>query len=683
MPTEQVSDSAVKLTAFFMKGIGLWSADNDVEQRQRNFALGYTIWATVFGSIIEIRDLYYSREDIDTFLYVICNVLCLTLINCKFFLTLARRMEFIDLLTYVRDRFWNNSYYHQEAEIITQCRKTSIFFVAFVTITAHGPFCCYMAAPIIANIGKNESDRILPFNMWVDLPITITPYFEILFFLQAIALYPLVVCYFCFDNIICIMCMQLSGQFRILQYRLTTLYQAEEEKKDVNANISVTYRADQSYEKLKNCVRQHQMLIDCCARLENVFTFMILAQVVIFSVLICFTGFQLLSETTTIARRCNFAFITIASSIMLLMFTYSCHGLVDQSDNVGIAAYSALWAHMPMNRAGKMIRNDLSMVIIRSRKYCCVTANGFFPIALETFTKEAEIIAQCRKTCFVFTIVVTAFAHAAISCYIMAPIIANVGKNESDRILPFNMWVDLPVAITPYYEIAFVVQVITLYPIGVCYFCFDNILCIICVHLAGQFRILQYRLTTLYQAEEEKKDANANISVTYRADQSYEKLKNCVRQHQMLIDCCTRLENVFTLMILAQVVIFSVLICFTGFQILSETTSTTRRCNFTFTTIGSSIMLLMFTYSCHGLVDQSDNVGIAAYSALWAHMPMNRAGKMIRNDLLMIIIRSRKYCCVTANGFFPIALETYTKIMSTAVSYFTLLRQTSDTAIES
>ncbi|XP_076632187.1 odorant receptor 13a-like [Colletes latitarsis] len=283
MPTEQVSDSAVKLTAFFMKGIGLWSADNDVEQRQRNFALGYTIWATVFGSIIEIRDLYYSREDID---------------------------------------------------------------VSTMSI-------------ITTNIGKNESDRILPFNMWVNLPITITPYFEIVFFLQ----------------------------FRILQYRLTTLYQAEEEKKDVNANISVTYRAEQSYEKLKNCVRQHQMLIDCCARLENVFTYMILAQVVIFSVLICFTGFQLLSETTTIARRCNFAFITIASTIMLFMFTYSCHGLVDQSDNVGIAAYSALWAYIPMNRAGKMIRNDLLMVIIRSRKYCCVTAYGFFPIALETFTK--------------------------------------------------------------------------------------------------------------------------------------------------------------------------------------------------------------------------------------------------------------------------------------------------------
>ncbi|XP_076174618.1 odorant receptor Or2-like [Ptiloglossa arizonensis] len=90
-------------------------------------------------------------------------------------------------------------------------------------------------------------------------------------------------------------------------------------------------------------------------------------------------------------------------------------------------------------------------------------------------------------------------------------------------------------------------------------------------------------------------------------------------------------------------------------------------------------MLLMFTYSCNGLVEESGKIGTAAYSALWTLVPMNRAGRMLRNDLLVVIIRSRRVCCVTANGFFPISLETYTKIMSTAVSYFTLLRDRSET----
>lgn len=110
-------------------------------------------------------------------------------------------------------------------------------------------------------------------------------------------------------------------------------------------------------------------------------------------------------------------------------------------------------------------------------------------------------------------------------------------------------------------------QVITLYSVGISYFCFDNILCIINVHTSGQFRILQYRLTKLYQTDAETKDQNGNTCLKKHVNKSYEILKNCVRQHQSLIDYCMRLENVFTLVILAQVLIFSVLICLFGYQI--------------------------------------------------------------------------------------------------------------------
>ena len=35
----------------------------------------------------------------------------------------------------------------------------------------------------------------------------------------------------------------------------------------------------------------------------------------------------------------------------------------------------------------------------------------------------------------------------------------NIGKNETDRSLPFNIWINLPVTSTPYYEILFVIEV--------------------------------------------------------------------------------------------------------------------------------------------------------------------------------------------------------------------------------
>ncbi|KAK1137089.1 hypothetical protein K0M31_001616 [Melipona bicolor] len=73
-------------------------------------------------------------------------------------------------------------------------------------------------------------------------------------------------------------------------------------------------------------------------------------------------------------------------------------------------------------------------------------------------------------------------------------------------------------------------------------------------------------------------------------------------------------------------------------------------------------LLFMFTYGCDGVIEHSEKVALGAYSALWTIMPMNKSGRMLRNDLLLVIERSRRVCCLTANGFFPISLETYTKV---------------------
>lgn len=39
--------------------------------------------------------------------------------------------------------------------------------------------------------------------------------------------------------------------------------------------------------------------------------------------------------------------------------------------------------------------------------------------------------------------------------------LANIGKNQSERILPFNMWVDFPTGMSPYFEVFFSIQVLT------------------------------------------------------------------------------------------------------------------------------------------------------------------------------------------------------------------------------
>nr|XP_033340148.1 odorant receptor Or2-like [Megalopta genalis] len=86
----------------------------------------------------------------------------------------------------------------------------------------------------------------------------------------------------------------------------------------------------------------------------------------------------------------------------------------------------------------------------------------------------------------------------------------------------------------------------------------------------------------------------------------------------------------------------------------------------------------MFTYSCDVVMHESLKVAAGIYDSPWCYLTFNDHGRMLRKDVVLIIMRCKFPCCITARRFFPVTLETYTKVWSTAASYFTLLRQTLD-----
>ncbi|KAK1137075.1 hypothetical protein K0M31_001602 [Melipona bicolor] len=249
----------------------------------------------------------------------------------------------------------------------------------------------------------------------------------------------------------------------------------------------------------------------------------------------------------------------------------------------------------------------------------------------------------------------------------------------SERVLIFNMHLDLPLSISPYYEIMYLTQALSLYQVGVCYLCIDDIFCIMCLHVASQFRILQYRIVNVPSLKDKDKlDLDANEDASKKC---YAIFKNCIQQHQTLIEFSTTLEEIFTIIVLGQVLTFSILICFVGYQTLLVELTLSWRISLVCFLTTNIWQLWIFTYSCDFMAQESMNIANAAYTAPWIYLPMDRFGKMIRKDLQLVIMRSRRACYLTACGFFPISLETFTKIMSSAMSYFTILKQrTMDTA---
>ncbi|XP_003494285.1 odorant receptor 4-like [Bombus impatiens] len=394
MQTELDLDMSMVLSKFFLRSIGLWISENSAEERRMKIMIIYTVWHSIFATVEITRDFYFTIFYKGDILYVTTNILTVTMGLIKICIIMAHKEEFINLIVYVRQHFWNVKYNFREKEILDDCRKTCTFFVCSVTIMGACAIIAYLITPVIANAGKNNSERVLPFNIWLNLPVSMSPYYEMIFTLQMINMYQIAVTYFCFDNIFCILAIHLAGQFRILRYRFSKLCDIEHQINEKDMELTITNYAHTFYKKLKMYVRHHQELINFCDRLENVYTMLILGQVLVFSVLICLFAYQGLLAAAPLARRSIFIFHLIGSMALLFMFTYSCDGVIEHSEKVAIGAYSALWTIMPMNKPGKMLRNDLIMVIERSRRVCCLTANRFFPVSLETYNKILSTAAS-------------------------------------------------------------------------------------------------------------------------------------------------------------------------------------------------------------------------------------------------------------------------------------------------
>ncbi|KAG6803718.1 odorant receptor Or2 [Apis mellifera caucasica] len=383
-------DFALSMTAFLMKIVGLWLAKNEQEQRKRRLTLMYTVIAILFGVWVQFRDFYYSWPNFGNCAYTACNILCLIMVLLKLFVLFVHRKEFIDLLVYTHENFWHTNYTNNELLLLQNCKRISMLCITLINVCAQGTIVSYVLTPIVENIGRNHSDRVLPFNMWVDLPtLFLSPYYEILFVLQVLSLYHVGVCYICFDNLLCLMNLHAATQFRILQHRLSDLGSGWDTRRSFNKidrETSWSSCMENCYATFKLCVKQHQDRITYCHRLNDIFTIIVLGHILVFSLLMCLVGFQVLMANSPPTRRLIFVFHITGSLCQLLLFTYSCDSLIQESTNVGSAVYSGPWICLPMNRIGRTLRRDLRMVIIRSRKPCCLTASRFFPVSLETCT---------------------------------------------------------------------------------------------------------------------------------------------------------------------------------------------------------------------------------------------------------------------------------------------------------
>nr|XP_034179327.1 uncharacterized protein LOC117603886 isoform X2 [Osmia lignaria] len=275
MDIRSYTDFSIISAKYITQYTGIWLPQTVTEERQRKISVSYTSFALLYGIWLHVMDIYNSWGDAARCMYLTMNMLCIGMSTIKMLILNFNRAKLTDAFFYAQRHFWHRKYTPEERLIfsvsVKYCTRYAIFALTFVHLSLSG----YVVTPVVENLGRNKSDRILPFKIWTDLPLSETPYFELMFIIQA----------------------------------------------DTSRSMLLT-----------------------------------------------------------------FVFHGIGSLIHLCFLTYTCHFMIEESTNIITTVYTGLWCTLPMNKVGRSLRSDIKFIMQRSLKPCYLTAGGFFPVSLETFT---------------------------------------------------------------------------------------------------------------------------------------------------------------------------------------------------------------------------------------------------------------------------------------------------------
>ncbi|KYN34223.1 Odorant receptor 49b [Trachymyrmex septentrionalis] len=772
---------SIRLVRFLMRVTGFWPAESETEKRLLNGVLSYTICISSIALWIEATEVYLGKGDFYALTYTACSSMPVIIIMLKIIFFFRYRKELLNMLKYTQDNFWYVQYDEYGSKILEKINKKGLILMCTFTFFVQGTVCTYILTPILENIGKNESDRILPFNVWIGISTTVSPNFEIMFTIEISALIHCGICFCCFDNLLGLLNLHTAGQFKILQHRLRSILMRVERTGTVR--LFNEKQKQKVYEKLRECIILHHELIWYSEKMEQIFMYSTLCQLLVSGIMLCVAGFQVFLARGTLIRRLIFIAHTNGCFVQLFVVTLTATDLINESRAVGDAAYNANWQVLS-HEENRGVRTAVLMIIMRSARACSISAGGFFPVSLETFMavlstaasyftllrkfyrsvnitrlfmkvvglwyvetpKErlllrvvfgytvwaivwailvegvdlyhcigdfyavtsnlcatlllimilvklgsfmfyrdmimdlihfaeknfwgvtydetsAQILEEYDKLGMTMIYTFTFMVYTATFNYIFAPFFEPQEKNETEKVLPFKLWIDFPYH-SPYYEITYTIQSLSTMHSGICTFCFDNFVSTFNIHAAAQLKILAHKVEVIAEhcigdTTDQKRPLKTDVAVLM-----FKKLRDCVKQHLTLICYVRNMQRVFAIILLGQLLLSSVVICFGGFQFLA-TDVIIRKCIFAFHFVGGLIQLLIYTWTCNDIIVQSTAISDAAYNSKWYLLPDNDLGRAVKRGLITIMIRARRPCILTAGNFTVISLDTFMGVSAT------------------
>ncbi|XP_039307770.1 odorant receptor 22c-like isoform X3 [Solenopsis invicta] len=205
---------------------------------------------------------------------------------------------------------------------------------------------------------------------------------------------------------------------------------------------------------------------------------------------------------------------------------------------------------------------------------------------------------------------------------------------------------------SPQFELTFCIHIVSLVLVGNVYMFVDSFLVLIILHVCGQLENFRCRLINMVSCKNFDR-----------------KLNNIVASHLRVIRFADKIENTYSLMMLIMLLHFIIVFCLSGFCLLLEMEDITTKIYFSIIML-TILLINTFLYCAAGelLTEQCNAVYHAICNLEWYKLESRNA-----RNLILLIIRARHPCYITAGKIIPLTVATFSSVLKTSCGYITFL----------
>ncbi|NP_001164421.1 odorant receptor 275 [Nasonia vitripennis] len=264
------------------------------------------------------------------------------------------------------------------------------------------------------------------------------------------------------------------------------------------------------------------------------------------------------------------------------------------------------------------------------------------------------------------------YAIAICSCILFyyTPIVVNVivyilqdpSTNHTFDFTQTLFYLKYPFTIKtfPIYSTIVSIEAVNLIAQGIFWFLGDTLFAQVTTHICIQFKILKHDIQKTFNDEGSK---------------SKEILIGLIKRHRQLISMCMLTEDIFSPVIFSVMILSSTNLCV---NIIGASTAINDGDYMNAGVYATILLITVFQIFFYCIFAEKTTEETRSLADTVYHLNWAMKDHHIRLHILLIIMRAQKPFYCTAYGFFPIGHQKLTSILSTAYSYYMMLRTTAN-----